>query len=422
MEELISDFASNKQIVKASISNFIGSLSGKSFNFALSLMLLDQTRSAISFGINMIIYPIISLLFAIPIGNMVDKYKHKNILIHNFIFRIVIFLIFYFLYHITTSSTILYFVIPLVVLQSITVNINDTCFSASTHELVNNRKIQRLSSITQTGIAIATMISPAIGVMLYGWFDFSGFILIESAANLLSLLVLLNMKFYYEQQENNKATIKSKGRQRKFKEILQFLKENQIIKYIILISIILNFFYTSISIGVPFIVKEELSLGNSTIGLLETVSAIGMLLASVSMSLLPEPKRQNQLLSRRITIPFLLLNLSIISLGIIFFVAKSRFLISSVGSLFIGLITFSLVILNIVVMTYLQSTIETKFLGRVMSTLFTLNTSIMPIGTIVFTYLFQQGINGGLIFIVNGLVLLIYTTIMLPKTLKLLNK
>lgn len=353
---------------------------------------------------------------------MVDKYKHKNILIHNFIFRIVIFLIFYFLYHITTSSTILYFVIPLVVLQSITVNINDTCFSASTHELVNNRKIQRLSSITQTGIAIATMISPAIGVMLYGWFDFSGFILIESAANLLSLLVLLNMKFYYEQQENNKATIKSKGRQHKFKEILQFLKENQIIKYIILISIILNFFYTSISIGVPFIVKEELSLGNSTIGLLETVSAIGMLLASVSMSLLPEPKRQNQLLSRRITIPFLLLNLSIISLGVTFFVAKSRFLISSVGSLFIGLITFSLVILNIVVMTYLQSTIETKFLGRVMSTLFTLNTSIMPIGTIVFTYLFQQGINGGLIFIVNGLVLLIYTTIMLPKTLKLLNK
>lgn len=51
MEELISDFASNKQIAKASISNFIGSLSGKAFNFALSLMLLDQTRSAISFGI-----------------------------------------------------------------------------------------------------------------------------------------------------------------------------------------------------------------------------------------------------------------------------------------------------------------------------------------------------------------------------------
>ena len=64
-----------------------------------------------------------------------------------------------------------------------------------------------------------------------------------------------------------------------------------------------------------------------------------------------------------------------------------------------GIIAFTLVILNIVVMTYLQSSIETNYLGRVMSTLFTLNTSIMPIGTIVFTYLFQNDINGGLIFI-----------------------
>ena len=53
-------------------------------------------------------------------------------------------------------------------------------------------------------------------------------------------------------------------------------------------------------------------------------------------------------------------------------------------------------------MTYLQSSIETNYLGRVMSTLFTLNTSIMPIGTIVFTYLFQKEINGGLIFIFGG--------------------
>ena len=41
MKNLISDRISNKQIIKDFISNFIGSLSGKSFNFALGLMLLD---------------------------------------------------------------------------------------------------------------------------------------------------------------------------------------------------------------------------------------------------------------------------------------------------------------------------------------------------------------------------------------------
>ena len=86
-----------------------------------------------------------------------------------------------------------------------------------------------------------------------------------------------------------------------------------------------------------------------------------------------------------------------------------------------GIIAFTLVVLNIIVMTYLQSTIETKFLGRVMSTLFTLNTSIMPIGTIVFTYLFQKEVNGGLIYILGGLTLLIYIIIMLPKIFRILK-
>ena len=173
IKNLISDQMSNRQIIKDFIS------SGKAFNFALGLMLLDQTKSAMSFGINMIIYPLVSLIFLVPIGNLVDRYRHKKILIYNFIFRLIIFLLFYAFYFLTNSSTILYLVIPFVILHSVTVNINDTCYSASIHELVNDTKIQRLSSVTQTAIAIATMLSPAIGVILYNWLGFSGFILIE---------------------------------------------------------------------------------------------------------------------------------------------------------------------------------------------------------------------------------------------------
>jgi transport protein len=421
MKNIISDRISNKQIIKDFISNFIGSLSGKSFNFTLGLMLLDQTKSAMSFGINMIIYPLVSLIFLVPIGNLVDRYPHKKILIYNFIFRIFIFLLFYAFYFLMDSSSILYLVIPFVILHSITVNISDTCYSASIHELVNDKKIQRLSSVTQTAIAIATMLSPAIGVIFYGWLGFAGFILIEIFANLLSLGVLLSMKFYYEYNEQENKATNCKNPLHGVKEIIQFLKENQIVKYIILVSIILNFFYTSISIGVPFVVKEQLLLGNSTVGMLETMAAVGMLLASISMSLLPDKKENNILLSSKITMPLVLLTMAIIGLGITFASTNSQIIISFLGSIFMGIIAFTLVVLNIIVMTYLQSTIETKFLGRVMSTLFTLNTSIMPIGTIVFTYLFQKEVNGGVIFIFGGGTLLIYIIIMLPKIFRILK-
>jgi len=422
IKNLISDQMSNRQIIKDFISSFISSLSGKAFNFSLGLMLLDQTKSAMSFGINMIIYPFVSLIFLVPIGNLVDHYRHKKILIYNFIFRIIIFLLFYAFYFLTDSSTILYLVIPFVILHSITVNINDTCYSASIHELVNDTKIQRLSSVTQTAIAIATMLSPAIGVILYNWLGFSGFILIEIIANILSLGVLLTMKFFYEHEEQEAKIKQNEKHQHGVKEIIHFLKENQIVKYIILVSVVLNFFYTSITIGVPFVVKEQLLLDNATVGILETMSAVGMLLASVSMSLLPDKKENNTLLSNRIRIPLFLLTIAIVGLGITFETTNIQVVISSVGGLFMGIIAFTLVILNIVVMTYLQSSIETNYLGRVMSTLFTLNTSIMPIGTIVFTYLFQKDINGGLIFIFGGTSLLIYTMIMLPRIYRILQK
>lgn len=421
MKNIISDRISNKQIIKDFISNFIGSLSGKSFNFALGLMLLDQTKSAMSFGINMIIYPLVSLIFLVPIGNLVDRYPHKKILIYNFIFRIFTFLLFYAFYFLIDSSSILYLVIPFVILHSITVNISDTCYSASIHELVNDKKIQRLSSVTQTAIAIATMLSPAIGVIFYGWLGFAGFILIEIFANLLSLGVLLSMKFYYEYNEQENEATNCENPLHGVKEIIQFLKENQIVKYIILVSVILNFFYTSISIGVPFVLKEQLLLDNSIVGMLETMAAVGMLLASISMSLLPDKKENNILLSSKITMPLVLLTMAIIGLGITFASTNSQIIISFLGSIFMGIIAFTLVVLNIIVMTYLQSTIETKFLGRVMSTLFTLNTSIMPIGTIVFTYLFQKEVNGGLIFIFGGVTLLIYIIIMLPKIFRILK-
>lgn len=421
MKNIISDRISNKQIIKDFISNFIGSLSGKSFNFALGLMLLDQTKSAMSFGINMIIYPLVSLIFLVPIGNLVDRYPHKKILIYNFIFRIFTFLLFYAFYFLMDSSSILYLVIPFVILHSITVNISDTCYSASIHELVNDKKIQRLSSVTQTAIAIATMLSPAIGVIFYGWLGFAGFILIEIFANLLSLGVLLSMKFHYEYNEQENKATNCENPLHGVKEIIQFLKENQIVKYIILVSVILNFFYTSISIGVPFVLKEQLLLDNSTVGMLETMAAVGMLLASISMSLLPDKKENNILLSSKITMPLVLLTMAIIGLGITFASTNSQIIISFLGSIFMGIIAFTLVVLNIIVMTYLQSSIETKFLGRVMSTLFTLNTSIMPIGTLVFTYLFQKEVNGGLIFIFGGVTLLIYIIIMLPKIFRILR-
>lgn len=421
--DMISDNDSNIQILKSFISDFISSLSSKSFSLGLGLMLLDQTHSAMSFGINMIISPLVSLVFLIPIGNLVDRFQHKKILLANILIRVVALIIFLLSLSVFSGKSIILPTLVFVTINAITVNISDTCYSASVHELVNEQKIQKLSSITQTAIAISTVLSPAIGVVLYSWVGFSGFILVGIIANLLASIVVVSMTFHYEASSGkqiNQTELGIKNQLENFKESFAFIKENNIIVYIILFSIILNFFYTSLVIGVPFIIKQQFHFENTTVGLLETASAVGMLVGSISLSLLPDRKKERRVLFLSIAIPLLILDLQIIVLGGVFTIFKSQQMISAFGSLSVGIVALSLVVLNIIVQAYLQTIIPTKFLGRVMGTLFAANTSIMPIGTLIFTYVFQNMSSGGIIFIFSGVILFIYTLLLLPKIRPLL--
>nr|WP_257610527.1 MFS transporter [Oenococcus oeni] len=93
-QSIITDSQSNLQIIKDVSSNLIGSLSGGMFSFAMGLMLLHDTKSPLSFGLETIISPIVSLLFLVPVGNLVDKYKHKFILVSSILLRIIFFSVF----------------------------------------------------------------------------------------------------------------------------------------------------------------------------------------------------------------------------------------------------------------------------------------------------------------------------------------
>jgi hypothetical protein len=75
---VINNRENNLQIFKAVSSSLISGISGNMFSYGLGLMLLATTGSAISFGLSMVITPVIDLLFLVPVGNLVDHFPHKN--------------------------------------------------------------------------------------------------------------------------------------------------------------------------------------------------------------------------------------------------------------------------------------------------------------------------------------------------------
>lgn len=294
----ISNHQSSLQIFKAAASNFISSLSGKMFTFGLGLMLLDETHSAISFGINMIISPIVGLLCLVPIGNLIDTYPHKTILTGSLTARTLALILFAASINLFTATAKLIPIVLFLIIDAISTNINDTCYSAATHELVNAHNIQRLSSLTQSAISLSSILSPALGVGLYSLVGFSGFVILEIVATLASFGIMLTMKFHYHatnQFANSQhAPVNSHSQFAKFHSGLNYMRSRTMIKITILLSVILNFLYTAVTIGIPYILKDQLHTGNGPIGVLETGSAIGMLLGSLLLTLLP-PTGQKRL-------------------------------------------------------------------------------------------------------------------------------
>ncbi|WP_239985505.1 hypothetical protein [Liquorilactobacillus hordei] len=180
-----------------------------------------------------------------------------------------------------------------------------------------------------------------------------------------------------------------------------------------IIAVVINFIFTALSIGIPFIIKTQLKLQTSYVGFLQSSLALGMLMGSFLMMILPDKKW----FAQKILIPLLLFGVEFIMLGFIFLDEKNRIYLVILGMLVMMSLGLTLSILNIAFQVRLQTTTPTHILGRIMSILSTANSSIMPLGILFYTMLFQNGFAGGYIFILNGIVMFLYTILLFSKLL-----
>ncbi len=406
----ITNKESDIQILKDVFSNFIGTLSGSMFTYGIGYMLLDKTGLAMSFGVDMIITPIIGLLFLIPVGNLTDRFPHKKILIWSILFRLITLTIFMFTINHFYG---LYKLVPVVIfltINAISVNFSSTSYSASVHELVNDTRIQKLGSLSLAATSLSSILSPAIGATLYSTVGFDSFIYIEIIATILTLLILQSMHFHYDKNSKvHQTNISLKP----FEEGLAYISKRALLKYVIIIAVVINFIFTALSIGVPFIIKTQLKLQTSYVGFLQSSLALGMLLGSLLMMVLPDKKW----FAQKILIPLLLFGIEFIMLGSILLNEKNQVYLVIFGMIVMMALGLTLSVLNISFQVRLQTTTPTHILGRVMSILSTTNSSIMPLGILFYTMLFQNGFVGGYIFIINGIVMLLYTMLLFSKLL-----
>lgn len=403
--------ASNKQIFKDVLTNLISSLSSNMFTYGLGLMLLNQTHSALSFGVELAIGPIISLLFMVPIGNLTDRLPHKRIIIMSMLIRILLLLI--------LLLTIDYFTgmfkfIPIsifVTMNTIASVFASTAYTASVHELVNNQKIHQLSSLTSGANSLSKIFAPMLGIGVYAAFGFRVFVWIAMGVLLLSALIVTTMRFYYNEVSSNVDNVlEEKSALKNFQVGLIYVSKRPLIKMLIFVAVFLNFIFAAINIGLPYIINTQLSLNNALIGILDTFNALGGLVAALLLNFWPDNKGEKF----KIIAPLFICSFYFILLGILLLITKNVHLISIIGGAIMFFGGFGVAMLNITTQVNIQKTTPTKILGRVTTIMTTACTIIMPIGTLIFTFIFQKTTNGSIVYLIAGIIWLSIMSVSMP--------
>lgn len=412
----ISKRQSNVQIFKYTASNLLSTLGGNMFSYALGLMLLSQTGSAISFALGLIINPIVNLLFLIPIGNLIDKLPHKKIPISIGLVRILALILLIISIDKFENIYKLVPIIPFLTVMAICNSISNSTYTASVHELVNDKKIQSLSSLTSAVSALATIISPIIGFNFYAIFGFETFIIFEFFISIIILLIVFTMKFYYEESVDSE-NIENKSQLQNFKLGLNYIKKRKLIADLIILGTFLNFIFSSTTIGIPFLLKSRFHISDGMLGYVETSIAAGILIGSLAFNFLPK----NKYFKFNIIFPLLFIGTLVTFLGVMLGFFSNLLLVFLSICIIEFLIGLSLSMLEITSQVKVQSTTPTKLLGRVSSILITANNIIFPFGTMIFTLLFDHIKNGGIIYIGVGLLCIAYGLMMLPILIKNIN-
>ncbi|WP_298469943.1 MFS transporter [uncultured Psychrobacillus sp.] len=408
MEEIVKLKKATYHLWTFTISKLISIFGAQVYAFAISFYILQLTGSATSFATNLICSILPRTLLAPFAGYAADKYSRKGIIIGAQIassLAIGGLLIF----SINAELSLIAIYITTVIL-SITSTFSGVTFSSSMTGLVDEARIQKAMSLNQMSISFATIGSPAVGGILYGTVPMPVFLGIYLTASIIAVILesTMNFKLFATRKEVVEGAPKESMLQ-SIKEGFKYLMKQPTIKVIIFISLIVNFLFGAFQVGYSFILIEKLKLDPVHFGYTEMAFAIGMLLMSIYFSSAKELKY-----------PLLVSKWSIVGTGFLLGAIATPLLMNmsyfgTVVFYIIVLFVFgvSMMITNTPIMVMMQKTIDDDYKGRVFSILETGSMALMPLGMVVFGFLYDV-LSAELILITSG-VLLVATVLVLAR-------
>ena len=366
------------------ISKLIATFGSSVYAFGISLYVLALTGSAASFAINLICSILPRTLLAPFAGYVADNYPKKAVVLLSQSASILSVggLLLYSMSN-GLSLTAIYIATALVSASSMFTGI---AFSSSIANLIDSDRIQKAMSYNQSVLALATIGGPVVGGMLFGFVSMNMFLLIQVLAYVLAVLLEATMNFrLYTTRTETAATDEKQSVWQGMKEGAVYLRKNRVITVIVTTAIGLNFFFSALMIGLPFVAIQQLNVQAVHFGFIEAMIAVGMLLASIYFSVRKEVKFPLQFSKRAILVMSLLLA------GVSLPLVAGLSYWGNVIYLLVFMLAFGVsnVFVNTPIGVMMQKDVEEEYRGRVFGILESMAMAMMPLGYLLFGLLYD---------------------------------
>ncbi|MEZ0479905.1 MFS transporter [Planococcus sp. SSTMD024] len=366
------------------ISKLISTFGSSVYAFGISLYVLALTGSAASFAVNLICSILPRTLLAPFAGYVADNYPKKAVVLLSQAASVLSVggLLLYSL----SNGLSLPAIYAATALISVSSMFTSVAFSSSIANLIDPDRIQKAMSYNQSALAIATIGGPVIGGMLFGFVSMNVFLLIQVIAYALAAALEATMNFrLYTRRSEAEAAEDKQGVWQGMKEGASYLRRNRVITVIVTTAIGLNFFFSALMIGLPFIAVQQLKVQATHFGFIEAMIALGMLLASIYFSVRKEVKFPLQFSKRAIIAMSLLL--AAVSLPL---VAGLSYW-GNVIYLLVLMLAFGIsnVFVNTPIGVMMQKDVDEEYRGRVFGILESMAMAMMPLGYLLFGLLYD---------------------------------